>query len=264
MSTASSSAGESTIQIHNHPVSTEHVAQVLGKTGTMLGRLWARMKLSYTLGTPIARDSLNELLTAASISTLQKIEHAYEGSKKPSRETSQITALKKRTGSENNQKQTGSSSYTRMNRVLAAIRSVVDITDRRERASDTGPPAFIVEFNPSSITTSTIQLSELQELHKQLQAQPKKNQQKEFLLGGKKYSVFIDPLGQTGFTEVAGSDCYKIKIEEGKITILGAQSGPIPKSPLETRSDETIQEDILREWTPVLREALRLLRQTPS
>ena len=70
--------GDDMVRIGNIKVRADSVAQVLGKTGNMLGRAMARRELSRALGEKVTRESLGEKLRELDDDSLWKIDSAYQ------------------------------------------------------------------------------------------------------------------------------------------------------------------------------------------
>lgn len=91
--------GDDMVRIGNINVRADSVAQVLGKTGNMLGRAMARRELSRALGEKVTRESLGEKLRELDDDSLWKIDSAYQkavqkGSGYQGMRTEQIRVLK--------------------------------------------------------------------------------------------------------------------------------------------------------------------------
>jgi hypothetical protein len=71
---------ENTIRIGLHNVRADDVAQVLGKTGTLLGRVIARLRLSYAMGHWVSRESLGESISQINQDDLTKVWQVFRAS----------------------------------------------------------------------------------------------------------------------------------------------------------------------------------------
>ena len=80
-------------QIGDKIVSADLTAQVLGKTGSLLGRFIARIRLSISLGEWVSRESLGKKIPDMTPETLQRIWTAYTKAARSQEQTCQILAL---------------------------------------------------------------------------------------------------------------------------------------------------------------------------
>ncbi len=78
MSTEGTSSTASQVVLNGKQVAADDVAKVWKKTGTFLGRLISRIKLSWALGMKITSASLEQVLNNADTSDIDRIQEAYK------------------------------------------------------------------------------------------------------------------------------------------------------------------------------------------
>ena len=85
---------ENTIRIGQCHVRADDVAQVLGKTGTLLGRVVARVRLSYAMGRLVDRESLGKEISGITHKDLSKVLEVFDKTvKSPDKKTSETLEI---------------------------------------------------------------------------------------------------------------------------------------------------------------------------